>query len=123
MTDAQVLEAQCVENLQREDVHPLEEANAFSAMLREHYDVATIAAKIGKPAAFVVSRMPETSGLARCRGRGSHLHQASARKHRQPACGAALWGGWHIHRTRVGWMAHSSKERPARPQDKSPGDM
>jgi ParB family chromosome partitioning protein len=60
MTDAQVLEAQCVENLQREDVHPLEEANAFSAMLREHYDVATIAAKIGKPAAFVVSRIQLT---------------------------------------------------------------
>lgn len=60
MTDAQVLEAQCVENLQREDVHPLEEANAFSAMLRQHYDVATIAAKIGKPAAFVVSRIQLT---------------------------------------------------------------
>ena len=56
MSDAQALEAQCVENLQREDVHPLEEANAFTAMLREHYDVAAIASKIGKPAAFVVSR-------------------------------------------------------------------
>ena len=64
MTDAQVLEAQCVENLQREDVHPLEEANAFSAMLREHYDVATIAAKIGKPATFVVSRIQLTQLIA-----------------------------------------------------------
>ena len=64
MTDAQVLEAQCVENLQREDVHPLEEANAFAAMLREHYDVATIAAKIGKPAAFVVSRIQLTQLIA-----------------------------------------------------------
>lgn len=60
MTDAQVLEAQCVENLQREDVHPLEEGNAFAAMLREHYDVATIAAKIGKPATFVVNRIQLT---------------------------------------------------------------
>ena len=33
MTDAQVREAQCVENLPREDVHPLEEGNAFAAML------------------------------------------------------------------------------------------
>lgn len=60
MTDAQVLEAQCVENLQREDVHPLEEGNAFAAMLKEHYDIATIAAKIGKPAAFVVNRIQLT---------------------------------------------------------------
>ncbi|HEV2201415.1 MAG TPA: ParB/RepB/Spo0J family partition protein [Bryobacteraceae bacterium] len=64
MTDAQVLEAQCVENLQREDVHPLEEANAFSALLREHFDVATIAAKIGKPATFVVSRIQLTQLIA-----------------------------------------------------------
>jgi len=60
MTDAQVLEAQCVENLQREDVHPLEEGNAFAAMLREHYDIATIAAKVGKPATFVVNRIQLT---------------------------------------------------------------
>lgn len=56
MTDAQVLEAQCVENLQREDVHPLEEGNAFAAMIREHYDIATVSAKIGKPATYVVNR-------------------------------------------------------------------
>lgn len=60
MTDARVLETQCVENLQREDVHPLEEGNAFAAMLREHYDIATIAAKIGKPATFVVNRIQLT---------------------------------------------------------------
>ncbi len=60
MTNAQVLEAQCVENLQREDVHPLEEGTAFAAMIREHYDVATISAKIGKPTAFVVNRIQLT---------------------------------------------------------------
>jgi ParB family transcriptional regulator, chromosome partitioning protein len=60
MTNAQVLEAQCVENLQREDVHPLEEGTAFAAMIREHYDIATVSAKIGKPATFVVNRIQLT---------------------------------------------------------------
>src|ERR1700689_1580996 len=34
MTDAQVLEAQLAENLQRQDVHPLHEAQGFAALLR-----------------------------------------------------------------------------------------
>ncbi len=33
MTDAQVMEAQLVENLQRRDVHPLEEARSFKGLL------------------------------------------------------------------------------------------
>ena len=33
LTDAQALEAQLVENLQRRDVHPLEEAQGFAALL------------------------------------------------------------------------------------------
>src|ERR1700688_5037856 len=31
LTDAEAIEAQCVENLQREDIHPLEEALGFKA--------------------------------------------------------------------------------------------
>jgi ParB-like nuclease domain len=33
LTDAEVIEAQCVENLQREDIHPLEEALGFKSLL------------------------------------------------------------------------------------------
>ncbi len=47
MTDAQVLEAQLVENLQRRDVHPMEEAEGFRALLNleePKYSIEQIAA-------------------------------------------------------------------------------
>jgi len=60
MSDAQVLEAQLVENLQRQDVHPLHEAQGFAALLRleePKYSVELIAAKCGKSAGYVTSRL------------------------------------------------------------------
>ncbi len=60
MTDAQVLEAQLVENLQRQDVHPLHEAQGFAALLRleePKYSIELIAAKCGKGAGYVASRL------------------------------------------------------------------
>ena len=60
MTDAQVLEAQLVENLQRQDVHPLHEAQGFAALLRleeSKYSIELIAAKCGKSAGYVASRL------------------------------------------------------------------
>jgi len=60
MTDAQMLEAQLVENLQRQDVHPLHEAQGFAALLRleePKYSIELIAAKCGKSAGYVTSRL------------------------------------------------------------------
>jgi ParB family transcriptional regulator, chromosome partitioning protein len=60
MTDAQVLEAQLVENLQRQDVHPLHEAQGFAALLRleePKYSIELIAAKCGKSAGYLASRL------------------------------------------------------------------
>jgi len=60
MTDAQVLEAQLVENLQRQDVHPLHEAQGFAALLRleePKYSIELIAAKCGKHPGYVTSRL------------------------------------------------------------------
>ena len=60
MTDAQVLEAQLVENLQRRDVHPLEEAHGYARLLaldEPKYSIELIAAKCGKHPGYVLSRL------------------------------------------------------------------
>jgi ParB family chromosome partitioning protein len=60
MNDAQALEAQLVENLIRADVHPMEEAQGFKALLDlddPSYSIEQIAAKTGKQPAFVAARL------------------------------------------------------------------
>jgi ParB/RepB/Spo0J family partition protein len=57
LDDLQVLEAMMVENLQREDVHPLEEADGFQALVRRGRTVQEIAAKIGRTEGFVYGRL------------------------------------------------------------------
>jgi ParB family chromosome partitioning protein len=60
MTDAEVLEAQLVENLIRAEIHPMEEAEGFSRLLaleEPKYSIEQIAAKVGKHPSFVASRL------------------------------------------------------------------
>ena len=58
LDDKQVLEIQLIENLQRADVHPVEEADGYEALLERHgYDVDGLAAKIGKSASYVYGRL------------------------------------------------------------------
>ena len=60
LTDAEAIEAQVVENLQREDIHPLEEALGFKALLElkePAYTIANIAARAGKSEAYVYGRV------------------------------------------------------------------
>jgi len=59
LTDAETIEAQCVENLQREDIHPLEEALGFKSLLElgEPYNIGHIAARAGKSEAYIYGRL------------------------------------------------------------------
>ncbi|HEY4378977.1 MAG TPA: ParB/RepB/Spo0J family partition protein [Acidobacteriaceae bacterium] len=58
LTDAQVLEWQLIENSQRVDVHPYEEAQGYQRLLdMPGYDVAAIAEKSGKSAAHIYTRL------------------------------------------------------------------
>lgn len=56
LTDEQALEIQVIENLQREDVHPLEEAEGFAQLIKSSkgkYTPETIAGKVGKSVTWV----------------------------------------------------------------------
>jgi ParB family transcriptional regulator, chromosome partitioning protein len=59
LTDAEAMEAALIENLQRRDVHPLEEAQGFHALLNleePKYTIEQIGAKVGKAPAYVATR-------------------------------------------------------------------
>jgi len=63
LTDAEALEAQLIENLQRRDVHPMEEANGFRALLNledPKYSIEQIAARTGKTPVYVAARLKLT---------------------------------------------------------------
>jgi ParB/RepB/Spo0J family partition protein len=57
LDDEAALEAMVVENSQRADVHPLEEADGIAALRERGRSVEEIAAKLGRPAAFVYRRL------------------------------------------------------------------
>ncbi|WP_346318210.1 ParB/RepB/Spo0J family partition protein [Chitinophaga sp. YIM B06452] len=58
LTDEQALELQIVENLQRKDVHPMEEAVAFKSLLdHKQLDIQEIAARVGKSIFYVRQRL------------------------------------------------------------------
>lgn len=58
LSDKEVLEIQIVENLQRADLQPLEEAEGYSKLIREHgYDADSLGIKIGKSRSYVYGRM------------------------------------------------------------------
>jgi ParB/RepB/Spo0J family partition protein len=56
--DAEALELQVIENLQREDLHELEEAEGYEQLMRLHaYTADDLAAKVGKSKAYVYARL------------------------------------------------------------------
>jgi len=60
LSHAQALEASIVENLQRRDVHPLDEAQGFAVLMRleePKYSIEQVSAKCGKGPAYVAARL------------------------------------------------------------------
>ncbi len=58
LDDRAVLEIQVIENLQRVDIHPLDEALGYKELLDKHgYDVDTLAAKVGKSSSYIYQRL------------------------------------------------------------------
>lgn len=58
MDDKTFLEVLTIENLQRDDLHPLEEAQGYASLMKTAgYDVAKIATRIGKSIKYVYDRV------------------------------------------------------------------
>jgi ParB family chromosome partitioning protein len=63
LTDAQAIETSIVENLIRADVHPMEEATGFRALVNMEepkYSIEQIAARTGKSPVFIAARLKLT---------------------------------------------------------------
>ena len=59
--DEQVLEIQLIENLHRADVHPLEEADGYKALISKHgYAAAQVAKEVGKSPTYIYQRLKLT---------------------------------------------------------------
>ncbi len=71
LSDDEAADAQQVENLQREDLPPLEEGEALAALVAKH-GLDSVAARTGKTAAFIRRRMM----LTRLTGRARKLLQS-----------------------------------------------
>jgi len=58
LDDATIIKMQMIENLQREDLHPLEEAHGYRQMLDQHgYTAETLAAEIGKSRSYIFGQL------------------------------------------------------------------
>ena len=63
LTDQQVLHAQVIENLQRDDLHPIEEAEGYERLMKEQdetgkpYTAESIGVEVGKSKAYVYGRL------------------------------------------------------------------
>lgn len=62
LTDIEALEVQVIENLQRADLHPIEEAEGYEHLLKlQAYTAEDLAAKVGKSKAYVYARLKLTA--------------------------------------------------------------
>ena len=62
LSDAEALEIQVIENLQRQDLHPLEEAEGFEVLMRENgYTADVMAEKTGKSKAYIYASLKLTA--------------------------------------------------------------
>jgi ParB/RepB/Spo0J family partition protein len=58
LTDLQVLHAQVVENLQRDDLHPLEEAEGYELLMKDHgVKAEDLGSEVGKSKAYIYAKL------------------------------------------------------------------
>jgi ParB/RepB/Spo0J family partition protein len=57
LDDDAALELMIIDNLQRADVHPLDEASGYASLMKSGYDVAHIAGRVGRSIKYVYDRV------------------------------------------------------------------
>jgi ParB/RepB/Spo0J family partition protein len=68
LEDREVLEIQLIENLHREGLHELEEAEGYESLMRDHhYGVDELVAKLGRSRAYVYARLKLLALNKKCR--------------------------------------------------------
>lgn len=85
LSDGEALELTVTENLQREDLHPLEEANGVAALLEHGDDYRTVADRLGKSLGWVARR-----------ARLIHLTPAWRERAADPDGPYSRWSGAHF---------------------------
>ena len=68
LSDSEAMEIQVIENLQRADLHPLEEADSYKALMgKNDYSADDLAVKVGKSKAYIYLRLKLLSLCATAR--------------------------------------------------------
>lgn len=69
MNDLEAREAQIIENLQRADIHPLDEGEQYRQLIEEgKYEIASVAAKVAKNESYVKQRLFLTNLVEKAAG-------------------------------------------------------
>jgi ParB/RepB/Spo0J family partition protein len=114
LTDAEAIEAQVVENLQREDIHPLEEALGFNSLMQlgePAYTIANIAARAGKSEAYVLRQDQAGRPDSACgRGLPERSDHDWPRSADREAPGFATTGSL---RRRISWHVDERRQQPS----------
>jgi ParB/RepB/Spo0J family partition protein len=68
LTDEQVIEIQLIENLQREDVHPMQEAEGYHELVSKYgHPIEDVYTRVGKSRSYVYGRMKLLALSEKCR--------------------------------------------------------
>ena len=132
LTEGRAFEAALVENLQREDLNPLETARAFSRLVDEHgHSHDSLARLIGKDRSTVANalrllKLPEVvtdliESKELSEGHGRALLGAGDPATMQRLAKEAIVGGWSVRETeRRARVAAQEKPKDSAPSSKSP---
>jgi ParB family chromosome partitioning protein len=119
LTDTQCLELQLIENLQRADVHELDEARGYATLMQlqpETYTVETVAEKIGRSEKYVYARLRLMHLIQEAQeafyvGRVTVAHAFEIAR-LQPLCGGPIYVALYIRgKPRTGAAAGPRKEK------------